>query len=70
MTKPFSKPFITVTVVRRGDPDGGGLLEQADPPAWVGTQPGNIITVKGRNRTVISVVGDLQHGPAEIKVEG
>jgi hypothetical protein len=46
----------------------GGLLEQAEPPAWVGTQPGNVIEVKGKNYWVVAVAGDLENGPRAIKV--
>jgi len=66
----MAKQFVTVMVVRENDPDGGGLLEQADPPAWVGCQPNHDIKVKGQIYRVISVVGDLEKGPAVIKVKG
>lgn len=49
----------------------GGLLEQVKPPyPFPDLNLDTIITVKGKNYRVAAVVGNLQTGPAEIRVKG
>lgn len=61
--------LVDVIVVRAGDPDGGGLLDQGKPPAWKDAQPGHNITVKGHDYQVIDVKGSTEYGPATIYVK-
>lgn len=62
----MSKQWINVIVVRKGDPDGGGLLEQLEPP--FPTQEHAIINVKGKNYRVVRVSGNLTTGPGEVHI--
>lgn len=63
----MDKKWINVMVKVPGDPDGGGLLDQLEPPQDYNR--GANIYVKGRYWSIIDVAGNLLEGPGEIFVK-